>query len=158
MKSPRDRAREALTVLIHETGTATVCLSGITLADMRVDLETRLADAIAEAEDDAVKEALARTPPAPAPQWQPMDTVPDNVYVLLAERRPSTSSDLRLHPSTAKEIIVVTVGKHYWSGADPEWQRYGIGSIEKSLLVGWMPLPDPPAASSSPRAPHTEPA
>jgi hypothetical protein len=60
MKSPRDRAREALTVLISETGTATISLSGITFTDLRVDLETRVADAIADAEEEmsATLEAL----------------------------------------------------------------------------------------------------
>jgi hypothetical protein len=59
--SPRDRARRALTVLIHETGGASVRLSGITLADVKVDLETIVADAIA----DAVETALAGRPVPP---------------------------------------------------------------------------------------------
>ncbi len=53
-KSPRARAREALTFLIHQNGTASVCLSGITMADVSVDLETRLADAILDAENEAM--------------------------------------------------------------------------------------------------------
>lgn len=57
--SPRARAEAALTILVHETGSATICLSGITLTDLRVDLVTRLADAIAAAEDDAYEAGAA---------------------------------------------------------------------------------------------------
>lgn len=52
-QSPRERAERALTVLLHEQGAGVVRLSGITLADIRVDLAQRVADAIADAEDAA---------------------------------------------------------------------------------------------------------
>lgn len=48
-KTPRDRARDALMLLTHETGTATLRFTGMTLADITIDLETRVADAIADA-------------------------------------------------------------------------------------------------------------
>lgn len=58
--SPRERAAQALTFLVHEAGTSTVRLSGLTLADIHVDLETRLADAIAAAEEEALTAASQR--------------------------------------------------------------------------------------------------
>jgi hypothetical protein len=53
--SPRDRAEQALT--IHAHGGA-FKFSGLAVAGLDFDLGQRVADAIADAEDEAVKDAL----------------------------------------------------------------------------------------------------
>lgn len=58
--SPNERARRALTIVSHELGTATISLCGLTLTDLRVDLQQRVADAIADAEEELTRAWAAR--------------------------------------------------------------------------------------------------
>lgn len=103
-KSPRQRAEEALTFLAHETGSATVRITGMTLADIAVDLEQRLADAIADAEQEAIA-ALVAERDALRLELDELDTLADQyatahggycgnakgVLLALLERNPRTA-------------------------------------------------------------------
>lgn len=118
-------------------------------AQREIDLLEQSADTW-ELAADAVDALLARATPPPADSWQPIETAPKDGSRILVYQPPNM---WRRHPASTgerEEFIQVV----YWhQPGNPERNGFWTPTIRPTH---WMPLPDPPLARATPRAPQQE--